>query len=502
MIAQEVTELRKEGKLKEAYEMGVMAVTEEPDNIWNKRALAWVYFELLKNAIEKEEFKKAPQILSLINKLEMPDAESMFFENIAWKVGVILFRLKKQKNVDYKIVNQIFDAIKSFPFPKPSEPYTFLYKSFHQHNQSWNNYLIFAEWWDFTNFRQEDYSKEELDNGRRIMSIVEQAYIAYSKNLLAGISSNSFHVDYEQKIKEFLPRISLIIEDYPEYQYPIYYKAKLLHAIGDEQKALESLLPFAREKNSEFWVWSLLSEIVSDNDLQLACLSKALSCNADPEYVVKVRETLASKLIDIDLLQEAKTEIEQVLKIREHKDWKKSESLKNWINSEWYPKTEVKKSNAEFYEQWTPKTEELLYHDIEPVQVIVDYVNEEKRILNFIDEERNTGFFSFGNKLDEVSTGDLLNIRFRDKDGDYHAIYTAEKIPNAANSSLLKSFSGECKIITGKNFGFVEDIFIVPELVDIHGLINGQHITGKAMPSYDEKKNQWGWIVLEITEVE
>ena len=60
-----------------------------------------------------------------------------------------------------------------------------IYKAFHKGYEKWSGYLAFADWWNFENFRSEDYLNEEF-NGQRSMSIVEQAYIAYSKKLLEG----------------------------------------------------------------------------------------------------------------------------------------------------------------------------------------------------------------------------------------------------------------------------------------------------------------------------
>lgn len=75
------------------------------------------------------------------------------------------------------------------------------------------------------------------------MSIVEQAYIAYSKKLLEGELEGveGFTVSKainKIKIKEFLPKLDVIIENHPEYQYPPYFKAKLLLALGEKESSV------------------------------------------------------------------------------------------------------------------------------------------------------------------------------------------------------------------------------------------------------------------------
>ena len=48
MSFKEIKELRQAGKLEEALQLANQALEVEPDNIWNKRAIAWGYYEYLK----------------------------------------------------------------------------------------------------------------------------------------------------------------------------------------------------------------------------------------------------------------------------------------------------------------------------------------------------------------------------------------------------------------------------------------------------------------------
>ena len=109
----------------------------------------------------------------------------MIFDNSAWQVGSILFAINKTEPIDYVKINELFIIIREFHFSKPSEAYSFLYKAFHKAHQTWSRYIEFADWWGFDNFRSEDYLKEEYKE-KKMMSIAEQAYIAYAKKLLEG----------------------------------------------------------------------------------------------------------------------------------------------------------------------------------------------------------------------------------------------------------------------------------------------------------------------------
>jgi len=183
MSFKEIKELRQAGKLDEALQMANQALETEPENIWNKRAAAWVYYDFLKKNAQPASFEVFKENLIKIKDLQLPEDEKMVFDNCAWQIGSLVFGLQKAEHVDYAKINELFEIIKDFHFTKPSEAYSFIYKAFHKGYQNWSNYLTFADWWNFDNLRSEDYLKEEF-KGKKMMSIAEQAFIAYSKKLL------------------------------------------------------------------------------------------------------------------------------------------------------------------------------------------------------------------------------------------------------------------------------------------------------------------------------
>ena len=53
MSFKEVKELRQQGKLKEALELAQSDLEQNPEDIWNKRSIAWVYYDYLKIATDE-----------------------------------------------------------------------------------------------------------------------------------------------------------------------------------------------------------------------------------------------------------------------------------------------------------------------------------------------------------------------------------------------------------------------------------------------------------------
>lgn len=502
MSFKEIKELRQAGKLDEALQMANQALEIEPENIWNKRAAAWVYYDYLKKTAQPALFEAFKENLIKIYELQLPEDEKMVFDNCAWQIGSLVFGLQKAEHVDYGKINELFEIIKDFHFTKPSEAYSFIYKAFHKGYQNWSSYLAFADWWNLENLRSEDFLKEEF-NGKKMMSIAEQAYIAYSKKLLEGMPLDSFgqqRVIDKGKIQSFLPKLDTLIEKHPDYQYPPYFKAKLLLASGNDENVLSAFLPFAKQKRNDFWVWELMAEIFSeDKDVQFACYCKALSLNTPEDFLIKLRQTFSKKLIDKRFYNEAKTEIQKVIAIREKHQWKLPHQLVQWTEQEWYKSATAKKDNLDLYLSHIKQAEEILFQDIPEEIVAVEFVNESKNILNFVKDRQKFGFFNYSRFLKKPQIGDLIKVRFQgDGQNGFYKMLSAQKADPNDKSDALRNFEGIIKIISPQNFGFIEDVFIEPKIIEECSLTDGMLIKGSAILSFNKKKKEWGWKAVSI----
>ncbi|NJN25519.1 MAG: hypothetical protein HC819_05925 [Cyclobacteriaceae bacterium] len=505
MSFKEIKELRQAGKLDEALQMANQALETEPENIWNKRAAAWVYYDYLKKFAQPDSFDTFKENLIKIKDLRLPADEKMVFDNCAWQIGSLVFALQKTEHVDYGKINELFEIIMDFHFTKPSEAYSFIYKAFHKGYQNWSNYLTFADWWNFENFRLEDYLKEEFKD-KKLMSIVEQAHIAYSKELLEGehlVTQGIIHprsVINKEKIRKFLPQLDKIIDERPEYQYPPYFKAKLLLALGDDENILSSFLPFAKQKRNDFWVWEVMAEIFPDDkEIQFACYCKALSLKTPEDFLVKLRQTFAGMLVERQRYNEAKTEIQKVIATREKHEWKLPNQLVQWTEQEWYKSATAKKDNQDLYSNHIKQAEEILFQDIPEEIIAVEFVNGNKSMLNFVKDKRKFGFFNYSGNLTKPQVGDLLKVRFNGdaQDGFYKILY-AKKADSNVKAAAVKDFEGTIKVISPQNFGFIEDIFVEPKIIEQGKLTDGQPVKGRAILSFNKKKNEWGWKVVKI----
>jgi len=502
MSFKSIQELRKSGKLEEALQLSKEVLASDSDNIWNKRGAAWVYYEYLKKYSEPKFYDDFKFTLDQLQKLGLPEDDKMVFDNSTWQIGKILFGLQKEEPVNYTKINELFQIVQSFHFTKPSESYTFLYKAFHKGYNNWSNYLSFADWWSFENFLPENYLEEEY-NGRKSMAIVEQAYIAYSKKLLEGDAVDSYGQQREldnNKINEFLPTLSVIIDQHPEYKFLSYFKAKLLLSSGNDENVLSAFLPFAKQKRNDYWVWQLMAEIFkNDKEIQFACYCKALSLKTREDFLVKLRLAMAGVFIEKKMYDEAKTEIESVIQTREKEGWKITNQIAQWQNMPWYEPATIKRDNKEVYNSHLKKAEEILFRDIEEEVIVVEFVNNNKNILNFVKNKNKFGFFNYSDQLNKPEIGDVLKVRFNGEgQNDFFKILSAKKAESNTESVALRDFSGILKVITPHMFGFADNVFIDPKTIEDNNLKDRDSLVGKAILSFNKRKNEWGWKAIKI----
>jgi len=491
MSFQEVKKLRQEGKLNEALTIATNDFDSDKENIWNKRSLGWVYYAKLKQAEESNNLKEFLVQLKNINQLELPKEEAMIFNSCAWQIGKILFN-NQELNPDY--ITNIFESIKQFEFTKPDDAYSFLLKGFKKHAHYWREFISFTEWWGMNNFQEEDYTNFVTDKGRSLPSLVESVYIAIAKYLL--------EIKDLEKIKTFIPLISKISDAYENMQYPPFYYAKLLLAIGDKEHFFDAFLPFAKKKQSSFWVWSLMSEVFDKNSEEyFSCLCRAASCNAPDKFTGDVREKLGNYFLSKNMFPEAKYEYLKLIESRNKEGWPLKDKHLSWQLFSWWNSTEATRSNKSIYEKNNAIAESLLFSNIPQELIIVERVNKEKSIINFIATKIKYGFTSYKNFKINPQVGDTFAVRFvekKNKNPNFYKCYTLVKSDQKPPVEIYKEITGTLKIINGNTFGFINNIYIPPQIIRKYDLKNNAKLNAIALQSYNTKKEKWDWRVIKI----
>jgi len=495
MSSKEVTQLRKEGKLDEAFMLALENYNKEPDNIWNKRALSWVYYDSCKKTAAENNVNEFLKNIQKIKDLQLPSKDKMIFDTLIWEYKKLLESTKIGDKINFQKANSLYQSLKGMHFTLPSKEFSILitalhkvYKDSHQYVEIINKCIKYL--------RPEDFLPEVYNN-RKLMPLAERIYYAYSKKILQGeaIPNQYGIIEYrpnKENIKAFLPALNHWIEKHPDYTFLPYYKAKLEITLGDAD-SFSTFLPFAKKKKNDFWVWQLMSEIVTEKELVFACLCKALSLKTPEGFLSKIRIEFTKKLIEKKLYNEARTEVESVFKEKLENNHKIPNEILKWQREQWYIEAQPLKNNFTLYNQYKGKAEVILYNEIPEDTIVITFVNQEKKIANFVKNQKKAGFFKYENFLKNPKIGDILKVRLEvfDLEKNAYKLLTAEK-GNEADCKAIKTVEGQLKIIPS-GIGFVNDVFVDKETIEKNQWTNNQVITFKSILSFNKKKGKWCW---------
>ncbi|MFK8295819.1 DUF7017 domain-containing protein [Capnocytophaga canimorsus] len=495
-----VTELRKAGKLKEAWELANSQLEKNPNDIWVKRDLAWVYYEYLKQYSSVQTFTQFNKIINKLLVLQLPEEENILYETVGWQFVKIVNNISRQGNIDYSKINTLFEHCKSLYFQQPSDLYSAILKNFHKaYKNNHQKYIEFVDWWDLDNLQEKDFQKEHYD-GQDIAALADQVYCAYAKHLLPFKNIYQETIFDKEKAENFLPKLEEIAAKHPNYQYISYYQAKILLALGNNENMLSALLPFARKKKNDFWVWDILAEAFSeDRDKVFSCYCKGLLCPADEKMTTKLREKIIPFFLEKQLFNEAKTEVDKIIAVKQNNGFQILNHLLSLQGTEWYQTAKANKHNGLVYQKFAASAEGILFGDTPEEEILVEYVNTEKQILNVIMATDERDFFKYDKFLKNPQIGDTYRVRLQ-KDEKRTKILTISKTDNKdLKNKYIKEFSGKINIPKDKNFGFVDNIFINPQLCEKYSLSTGDFAKGQAIQTIDKKTGKPTWKVFSLS---
>jgi len=348
----------------------------------------------------------------------------------------------------------------------------------------------FIDWWNLDKLTQEDYTPFRMDNGRTVMSVAERAFIAKSKALL--------RLKDPDRIKEFLPSMDKLMEAHPEMTYPGYFYGKLLLALGSTaDDALKVIVPFARKKASEFWVWQLLSDVfVNDQEKQLACLLRAVNCRTQENFLGKVRIKLAALYIQRKQFDYAKHQIDKVTQCYESQGFQQPYDVYCWIQQPWIKKASPN-SNAPL--DYMAITDGLLCQGTEEAVAVVTGVDSNTRKVNLVYGYKKRTSQKLRMK---VGTGVMLKINYITEADEKIRIISAGQTLFQNDLDFVKVAEGSVQKCPDKDFAFLKtkrgQFFISPNVVKRYKLQDGEKVKSLVVYDYNKRKEVWAWSCVNI----
>lgn len=467
----EITDLKKSGRLDEAYARGKELLNNYPKDRSIKHSFGWVLYEKLKQFVEIANQPEASQIYVYANQLQEILRE--------------YYRLKLPRP------DLLFSLLLSQTLRFPGE-LKFLPK--------------FMIWAGVDSFRQEDFETSTGNDGRVFESLVEKTAREVGKIANELTTENYPNVQELQDFAITLIDYALEKTRVQKPEWLNYRKALLLKNLGKSEEAQRLLISFVQQKHDDFWAWHALAKVIETSNpaLALALCAKAYLTCRDTNFGVGVFEDLSRFAASQSEEQLARWSAEQAFTVRNRNGWKIPQSLRNLLNTTWYAHAENLHNPEEILLHIAADAEKVIWA-ICP-QYDVNYLGtflskSQKKMVKF-------GLFPNGKSQELVSPargllnnldlaiGDPVKVTV-DESGDRPTVVVVEKRKSgkAFDSMSCKTETGQFRLNQG-GFGFVGDVYVPHDLAS--QLENGQTVSLVVMKRLDKKKNRWGLTAIAV----
>lgn len=494
-IYDEVRQLRQSGDYQSAYNKAQEVKNTDPSCLWVYNQIGWCLYDMLKSSCSREQqafFFERLQELVVLNQ-EHP-LDPTIFKAVIWPIRSFVVTCVGGGFVAEASLFGLFAIIQQINFDTSDENYGVLLSAFVKAKE-WSGLRNMIDWWNLDNLKPKDCEPYTTPEGRNVMSVAEQAYIAYSRILLKEWSN---HTATKEVIGDFAERLGKVAIEHSDFQYPAYFQAKLLLAIGENENAINALMPFVKKKPKDYWVWDLLGDAQSDDDLKLSCYCKACTLQVKEDFLRKIHFKLCDLLIKKEMYSEASIELNHAKDISIKNGWKLPLEYIDYASARWYVPDSDGLSNSKFYEDNLFEAEQLIYSDKEAYFILISYVNKEKCVANFVTTNHEEGFFSYKAfpKKKRPKQGEILLCRMEMK-GKMWMVYTIDRVENAERFEdvLIMHFSGAITK-TPNGFCFINKVYVPADLIKDYD--DKTLIKGIAIPNYNKKKQEWGWKAFRI----
>ena len=402
-----VFDLRKEGKIDEAYEKAQQLFEANPEDEWVKKAMFFTLYDKIKAAdingdkeglklwVNKVDLLQLPEddeaidkCLSIIRSMNDPNHDLLqqareYSKQKQYKKAVEIYKsviadYKEDEYVTnsygwdlYHLAKESLDKTPTnirevkiylndylkLSNPRPSHLHSVILRmSLKLSKDEKLDMVVFARMWDLSKLEHEDFQTSVFE-GKTYPSLAEQAYQELFKQL-----SKSPTWDNAQYFDRFLEKA---IETFPDNIWLIYYKVKILSSLREFDVALRYMISVLRKKSREHWAWRYAGDIMAGSDnleMAVSCYCKALLCSGEEDQLIKVRAGFVPLLVNSGKLKEAVIEVNKILASNDEKlkqDMKKHQSAP-W----WDPKVDRNASNKQFYMERSQKATDLLHQDL------------------------------------------------------------------------------------------------------------------------------------------
>jgi len=320
----EVTDLRKSGRIDNAYQRGLELMKQHPNDKYLRGSFGWVLYDKLKQIVAK-----------------VPSSQGHLPEGATNQIHS-LFR--EYTKLDLTRPDLLFSLMIGQLLKLPELP------SFS---------IKMLQWAGINSFRNEDFQKSSTSE-IVYPSLIERLAMKVGK--LVASSPNEFDRSC------LTLSVQLIDTTLKKAQIsdPIwlrYHMGRILCELDQHDIAFKNLLYVVKVKPKDYWSWHALArcERLRSPDTALSMCVKAYQVSNEKKFLVSVLEDISQLSLDSGDLRLAKWAADENISIRKNNGWATPESITQIISSDWYSNTSLLKNPEKALDKHAKSTELLLF---------------------------------------------------------------------------------------------------------------------------------------------
>lgn len=463
-LSRTITNLRKEGKLQEAWDLACPAVQENPDDTYLKGAFFWVCYGFLKQV----------QVQIKSRALEN---ESNF----------------KPNQGELERINFLLDWVIWLDIPPGGYEYRSLLLLFQRCLESVPKLALLLVKYGNTLFEKEDqkpYQGEKGESPSLMLTFARKVAKAWIEN----DEVKQVNVDHLLSIFE---QVRTKAKDTQHMIWLDYDEAKLLIIAGRNDEARKLIIPVLKKKQSESWAWGALAATYrrQDADTAICLFAQGICCAHDEKFSLKLLKGIAPLLASKGFNKEASMCVKRTVDCYERNGWKVKPDVEQLTTQPWFDPNADPAQLASFLRT---KSKGALEHLHGPTTTAVGLV--------FILHQSGKGLHLYLSEHERISVPlRLFKGKQKPELGDYAEVSLSgegsDKTVIAAQLTSAKQLPGVEIVqgalrVTEKGFGFVDKTFVPHFLINKE--MDGQTIDVLRVKDYDKKKNEMGWKAVTV----
>lgn len=526
----QVKELRKSGRLQEAYEMAMSDIEQAPNDVWAARALFWTLYDMAFADLDRGYVDQASVLVERMRPLiptmqasgdDEPDKDlperalarlvrhlqpfyadvktayrearegqtiapydfiaglivhGQLTEPLHERAGWIIWHhlwCQQQRMPSQEARQALAHYMSLTGIESPSMLHSRILVVAIRLSKRFGQEFDFAKFldvWGEDNFMSDDWQRNERKKGRpgQFPALVEAAVAQYIA--FKKLQHDTFYSE------QFMALLEQVVQRFPDKPELKRYLSLALMRRGDKERALQLHRELAMTL-SKYYVWHELAAMFThDLDMKTSALCQALSMKVPENFTSEMHRELGWELAREGHMAEALCELETYRTLRERGGWPKSwryEQLRKRIPADTQPTAD----NRQLYVERAMPIINWVYQDLpqQPAVVVAQFRDKQGKDVARVAMPGGKALFVKPAKLPAAK---YLRVRVLDDNGKLRLLTAEPAERNDVVPAFADSVTGDVRIMQGqggKQYGFVEGCF-VPGLL-LQGVANGDTIT-------------------------